>query len=139
MGVVIRVLKETKPLRKLHLIFLPFPPLFQLSVGLSTLLPQISIPGNMNGDRLKGIIDRMKMKRFANKDDDVEIVFFTASFFTFCLSQAAYFALSYTICQGTGAKVDGSFLGTLLETTAVTFLFLAWRSITESSWEGTVY
>ena len=51
------------------------------------------------------------------------------------LSQGAYYALSYKICTGTRQKVDGSFLGTLLETGAMVVLFLAWQSITESSWD----
>ncbi|KAH8918522.1 hypothetical protein BT69DRAFT_1225310 [Atractiella rhizophila] len=52
----------------------------------------------------------------------------------FALSQGAYWALSHTICTGTSAKVDGSFLATLLETTAVVALFAGWKSITEEAW-----
>jgi hypothetical protein len=35
------------------------------------------------------------------------------------------------ICKGANAKVDGSFVATVLETSAVVVLYLAWRSITE--------
>lgn len=51
------------------------------------------------------------------------------------LSQGAYFALSYKICDGTGAKIDGSLIASILETMAVGVLFAAWRSITEDSWD----
>lgn len=36
-----------------------------------------------------------------------------------------------TCLQGTGSKLDGSFLATLLETFSVYMLFIAWTSITE--------
>ena len=35
--------------------------------------------------------------------------------------------------QGTGSKVDGAFVATLLETASVTVVYLAWRSITEGA------
>lgn len=35
--------------------------------------------------------------------------------FLFALSQVVYFVLSKMICKGTSAKIDGSFLATLLE------------------------
>ena len=35
------------------------------------------------------------------------------------------------ICNGTDAKIDGSFVATVLETASVVVLYLAWRSITE--------
>ena len=35
------------------------------------------------------------------------------------------------ICRGADAKVDGSFVATILETASVGVLYLAWRSITE--------
>ncbi|RPD53451.1 hypothetical protein L227DRAFT_398150 [Lentinus tigrinus ALCF2SS1-6] len=61
----------------------------------------------------------------------------------FVLSQLDYFLLSKVICRAaaTGAvsKVDGSFIATILETAAVGVLYLAWRSITEESWEDEVY
>jgi len=53
----------------------------------------------------------------------------------FILSQLALFLLSRVMCKGSGAKVDGSFLATILETGAVGVLYLAWKSITEESWE----
>lgn len=69
----------------------------------------------------------------------------------FVLSQLDYFLLnkvcdnsqvvrpsslrpSQVICKGASAKVDGSFVATVLETAAVIVLYLAWRSITEGEW-----
>lgn len=63
------------------------------------------------------------------------LILFVSSLILFVLSQASYYALSYKICTGTKAKVDGSFLATIFETGAITVLFLAWNSITESSWD----
>jgi hypothetical protein len=51
----------------------------------------------------------------------------------FVLSQLAWFLLSGVICRGTNAKIDGSFIATLLETAAVGVIYLAWRSITEGA------
>jgi len=53
----------------------------------------------------------------------------------FVLSQLAWFLLSRVICKGSGSKVDGSFVATLLETAAVGVLYLAWKAITEESWD----
>jgi hypothetical protein len=49
----------------------------------------------------------------------------------FVLSQLAYFLLSRPICDGTNARVDGSFIATALETATIVFLYLAWQGITE--------
>jgi len=57
----------------------------------------------------------------------------------FVLSQLAFFLLSKVICKGSNAKVDGSFVATVLETASVVVLYLAWRSITEESWDEDVY
>ena len=57
------------------------------------------------------------------------------SAFAFALAQGAYFALSHTVCTGTGAKIDGSWIATLLETVSVGLLYGAWQSITEDSWK----
>ncbi|RPD67670.1 hypothetical protein L226DRAFT_474558 [Lentinus tigrinus ALCF2SS1-7] len=57
----------------------------------------------------------------------------------FVLSQLDYFLLSKVICRVRRPKVDGSFIATILETAAVGVLYLAWRSITEESWEDEVY
>lgn len=51
----------------------------------------------------------------------------------FILAQAAYFGLGHKICTGTDAKVDSSFLATLLETASVGLIYAAWRSITEDT------
>lgn len=58
-------------------------------------------------------------------------VLFSLAAILFILSQGAYYGINYQICKGTNAKVDGSFLATLLETGSITALFVAWRSITE--------
>ncbi|ETW75644.1 hypothetical protein HETIRDRAFT_446634 [Heterobasidion irregulare TC 32-1] len=57
----------------------------------------------------------------------------------FVLSQLDYFLLNNVICQGTSAKVDGSFVATVLETAAVGVLYLAWKNITEESWDEDIY
>ncbi|KAF8593974.1 hypothetical protein BDV93DRAFT_189497 [Ceratobasidium sp. AG-I] len=62
-------------------------------------------------------------------------IYYIAAAFLFVLSQLAYFLLSKIICRGTSAKLDGSFVATILETAAVGMLYLAWRSITEESWD----
>lgn len=54
---------------------------------------------------------------------------------SFILAQAAYFALSHKICTGTNARIDGSWIGTLLETVAVGLIYAAWRMVTEDEWE----
>jgi len=57
----------------------------------------------------------------------------------FVLSQLDYFLLNKVICQGSSAKVDGSFIATILETAAVGVLYLAWKNITEESWDEEIY
>ncbi|KZP12262.1 hypothetical protein FIBSPDRAFT_898358 [Athelia psychrophila] len=64
--------------------------------------------------------------------------FYVLSGVLFVLSQLDYFLLNKVICKawrGQGAtanaKIDGSFVATILETVAVGVLYLAWRSITE--------
>ncbi|KIM78704.1 hypothetical protein PILCRDRAFT_582570 [Piloderma croceum F 1598] len=57
----------------------------------------------------------------------------------FILSQLDYFLLNKVICNGANAKVDGSFVATILETASVGVLYLAWRSITEESWDDDYY
>ena len=59
------------------------------------------------------------------------LVYYALAGFLFILAQLAYFLLSRPICTGTNAKIDGSFLATVLETASVFVLYLAWRSITE--------
>ncbi|KZP10789.1 hypothetical protein FIBSPDRAFT_757665 [Athelia psychrophila] len=57
--------------------------------------------------------------------------FYVLSGVLFVLSQLDYFLLNKVICKGANAKIDGSFVATILETAAVGVLYLAWRSITE--------
>ncbi|KAI6121995.1 chitin synthase III catalytic subunit [Pisolithus sp. B1] len=64
------------------------------------------------------------------------IWYYVISAVLFILSQLAYFLLSKVICQGSSAKVDGSFIATLLETATVVVLYVAWRSITEEDWDN---
>lgn len=59
--------------------------------------------------------------------------YYVLSAILFVLSQLDYFLLSKVICKAANAKVDGSFIATLLETAAVGVLYLAWRSITEGA------
>ncbi|EPS93918.1 hypothetical protein FOMPIDRAFT_1026370 [Fomitopsis schrenkii] len=65
--------------------------------------------------------------------------YFVLAMVIFVLSQLDFFLLNKVICKGTSAKVDGSFVATILETAAVGVLYLAWRSITEESWDDDVY
>ncbi|KAI4524789.1 hypothetical protein K523DRAFT_320247 [Schizophyllum commune Tattone D] len=65
--------------------------------------------------------------------------YYVISAVLFVLSQLAYFLLSHVVCKGSNAKVDGSFIATLLETASVGVLYLAWRSITEESWDEDAY
>ncbi|KAJ7237272.1 chitin synthase III catalytic subunit [Mycena haematopus] len=65
--------------------------------------------------------------------------FYILSAALFVLSQLAYFLLSKVICKGSNQKVDGSFVATLLETASVGVLYLAWKSITEESWDEDAY
>ncbi|KAG8721027.1 hypothetical protein FRC09_008586 [Ceratobasidium sp. 395] len=62
-------------------------------------------------------------------------LYYAGAALLFVLSQLAYFLLSKIICRRTSAKLDGSFIATILETAAVGVLYLAWRSITEESWD----
>jgi len=65
--------------------------------------------------------------------------FYILAAILFVLSQLDYFLLNKVICTGSSAKVDGSFVATILETASVVVLYLAWRSITEESWDDNVY
>lgn len=57
----------------------------------------------------------------------------------FVLSQLAWFLLGKVLCNASDQKVDGSFIATFLETAAVGVLYLAWKSITEESWDDEYY
>jgi len=57
----------------------------------------------------------------------------------FVLSQLDFYLLSEVICKGSGSKIDGSFVATILETATVFVLYLAWRSITEENWDEDDY
>ncbi|KAF8893736.1 chitin synthase III catalytic subunit-domain-containing protein [Gymnopilus junonius] len=57
----------------------------------------------------------------------------------FVLSQLAWFLLGRVICKGSNSKVDGSFVATILESASVGVLYLAWKSITEESWDDEYY
>lgn len=63
------------------------------------------------------------------------IVTLLASAISFILAQAAYYALSHRICTGTNARIDGSWIATLLETVSIGLIFAAWQMVTEDDWE----
>ena len=65
--------------------------------------------------------------------------FYVLSGILFVLSQLAYFLLGKVVCNGTNGKIDGTFIATFLETAAVGALYLAWKSITEESWDDDPY
>jgi hypothetical protein len=48
-----------------------------------------------------------------------------------CFDVITHIESLQVICKGTNAKIDGSFIATVLETASVVALYLAWRSITE--------
>lgn len=58
-----------------------------------------------------------------------------AAAFVFALGQAAYYALSHRICTGTHAKIDGSWIATLLETVTIGLIYASWTYITEDEWD----
>jgi hypothetical protein len=53
----------------------------------------------------------------------------------FILSQLSWFLLGRVICKGSQGKADGTVIATVLETASVVVLYLAWKSITEESWD----
>jgi hypothetical protein len=61
------------------------------------------------------------------------LVYYILAGILFTLAQLTYFLLSRPICNGANAKIDGSFLATVLETASVIVLYLAWQGITEGS------
>ena len=61
------------------------------------------------------------------------LVYYILAGILFVLAQLTYFLLSRPICNGTNAKIDGSFFATALETVSVIVLYLAWQGITEGS------
>jgi hypothetical protein len=65
--------------------------------------------------------------------------YYLLSLILFVLSQLAWLLLGKVVCKGSAAKVDGSFIATVLETAAVGVLWLAWKSITEESWDEEAY
>jgi len=65
--------------------------------------------------------------------------YYVLAFTVFVLSQLDFFLLSRVICERTNAKIDGSFVATILETLTVFILYLAWTSITEESWDENDY
>ncbi|KAG6916795.1 hypothetical protein DXG01_005318 [Tephrocybe rancida] len=67
------------------------------------------------------------------------MIYYALSALLFVLSQLAWFLLGRVLCTASNARVDGSFLATVLETASIGVLFLAWRSITEESWDDEVY
>jgi len=67
------------------------------------------------------------------------VIYYVLAAILFIFAQLAYFLLSRPICSGTNAKIDGSFIATVLETATVIVLYLAWRSITEDFWVDEPY
>ncbi|KAH9030742.1 chitin synthase III catalytic subunit [Lactarius pseudohatsudake] len=67
------------------------------------------------------------------------LIYYGLAGLLFILAQLAFFLLSRPICNGTNAKIDGSFIATVLDTATVVVLYLAWRSITEDYWVDEAY
>jgi len=67
------------------------------------------------------------------------LVYYALAGILFILSQLAYFLLSRPICDGTNAKIDGSFIATALDTATIVMLYLGWQGITEEYWVDNEY
>lgn len=67
------------------------------------------------------------------------LIYYALAGLLFILAQLAYFLLSRPLCSASKAKVDGSFIATMLETASVFVIYLAWRSITEDYWSEDEY
>lgn len=52
----------------------------------------------------------------------------------FIAAQAFYYALGHKICTGTNGKIDSSWIATLLETVSIGLIFAAWQFVTEDEW-----
>jgi len=76
---------------------------------------------------------------FVNLQEFRPLMLYTLAAISFVLSQLAVFLLSKVVCNGSGAKIDGSFVATFLETLSVVLLYVAWRNITEEDWTDDVY
>ncbi|KAF8991539.1 hypothetical protein BDQ17DRAFT_1392983 [Cyathus striatus] len=61
--------------------------------------------------------------------------FYILSMVLFVLAQLAWFLLGGRICSGSNKTIDGSFIATMFESAALGALVLAWKSITEDSWD----
>jgi hypothetical protein len=61
------------------------------------------------------------------------LIYYALAGLLFILAQLAYFLLSRPLCSASKAKIDGSFVATMLETASVFVIYLAWRSITEGT------
>ncbi|KAH9955823.1 chitin synthase III catalytic subunit [Russula dissimulans] len=67
------------------------------------------------------------------------LIYYALAGILFILSQLAYFLLSRPICDGTNAKIDGSFIATALDTATIVMLYLGWQGITEEYWVDNEY
>jgi len=67
------------------------------------------------------------------------MIYLILAFVTFAASQAVYLVANKPLCLAANAKVDGSFLATLLETFTVGLLVATWTSVTEETWEEERY
>ncbi|KAH0581524.1 hypothetical protein J132_10829 [Termitomyces sp. J132] len=63
------------------------------------------------------------------------MAYYTLAAFLFVLSQLTWFLLGKVLCTASNQCIDGLFLAVILETAAIGVLFLAWKSITEDSWD----
>jgi hypothetical protein len=67
------------------------------------------------------------------------MAFYGLSAFLFAVSQIIWLLVGKVICNGSNRRLDGIFIATVLQTASIGVLFLAWRSITEDSWEDEYY
>ncbi|KAG8826511.1 hypothetical protein FRC19_008763 [Serendipita sp. 401] len=62
------------------------------------------------------------------------LIYLSLAFLSITGSQVVYMLANKPLCKVSDAKVDGSFIATLLETIAVVLLVVTWSSITEETW-----
>lgn len=62
------------------------------------------------------------------------LLYLLATTLTLILAEGIRYGLSQSLCQHSSGKVDGSFLGTFLETLALGWLVIGWVAITEEDW-----
>ncbi|WWC72431.1 uncharacterized protein I206_106393 [Kwoniella pini CBS 10737] len=64
---------------------------------------------------------------------------YLCAFILFGIGQVLFFLVSQPLCDASNGKVNSAFLATLLDSSAVVLVYLAWKSITEDDWGEEAY